>query len=180
MDLLFQLLQPRSSRSFFATACFGTATVRCRALPHSLGTTPRPSFPRLNLHNDRVRRNHGRLPSSRCIESARTHRARVCALPLRASDTTLRLLITYAHVPIWITSGFVLADDSDTIREWVLRPVSLPVEIQSFRVFRNIICQCHRQEMVPHGPYSRSTFASLLTESLRLRGQLTRTAPWSS
>jgi hypothetical protein len=94
MDLLFQLLQPRSSRSFFATACFGTATARCRALPHSLGTTPRRSFPRLNLHNDRVRRNHGRLPSSRCIESARTHHARVCALPLRASDTTLRLPIT--------------------------------------------------------------------------------------
>jgi hypothetical protein len=76
---------------FFATACFGTATVRCRALPHSLGTTPRPSFPRLNLHNDRVRRNHGRLPSSRCIESARKHRAPTCALPLRASDTTLGL-----------------------------------------------------------------------------------------
>ena len=61
MDLLFQLLQPRSSRSFFATACFGTATARCCALPHSLGTTPRHSFPRLNLHNDRVRRNHGLL-----------------------------------------------------------------------------------------------------------------------
>ena len=32
--------------------------------------------------------------TSRCIESARTHRARVCALPLRASDTTLRLPVT--------------------------------------------------------------------------------------
>jgi hypothetical protein len=29
-----------------------------------------------------------RLPSKRCIESARTHRARACAPPLRASDTT--------------------------------------------------------------------------------------------
>src|SRR5271166_2010551 len=96
MDLLFQLLQPRSSRSFFATACFGTATVRCRALPHSLGTTPRRSFTRLNLHNDRVRRNHDRLPSSRCIESAPTHRAPVRALPLRASDTTLRHIGTYS------------------------------------------------------------------------------------
>src|SRR5216684_7452132 len=57
-----------------------------------------------------------------------------------------------------------------------LRPVSLPVEIQSFRVFRNIISQCHRQEMVPHAQYSRSTFASLLTESLPLRGQLMRMA----
>ena len=66
--------------------------VRCRDLPHSLGTTPRRSFPRLNLHNDRVRRNRGRLPSSRCIESARTHRAPACAVPLRASDTTLGLM----------------------------------------------------------------------------------------
>src|SRR5208283_4352427 len=98
MDLLFQLLQPRSSRSFFATACFGSATVRYRALPHSLGTTSRRSFPPLNLHNDRVRRNHGRLPSSRCIESARTHRARVCALPHRASDTILRLLARFAEL----------------------------------------------------------------------------------
>src|SRR2546422_3898793 len=39
-----------------------------------------------------ISRNRGRLPSSRCIESARTHRARAGALPLRASDTTLRLL----------------------------------------------------------------------------------------
>ena len=30
--------------------------------------------------------------TSRCIESARTHRARACALPARASDTTLGLL----------------------------------------------------------------------------------------
>src|SRR5208337_5405080 len=99
MDLLFQLLQPRSSRSFFATACFGSATVRYRALPHSLGTTSRRSFPPLNLHNDRVRRNHGRLPSSRCIESAPTHRARACSLLARASDTTLRLARTYAWNP---------------------------------------------------------------------------------
>src|SRR5260370_241509 len=42
----------------------------------------------------RIRRNHQRPPSSRCIESARTHRARADALPLRASDTTLRLPVT--------------------------------------------------------------------------------------
>ena len=36
-------------------------------------------------------RNHG-FSASQCIESARTHRARACALPLRASDTTLGLL----------------------------------------------------------------------------------------
>src|SRR5713226_8410036 len=58
---------------------------------HSLGTARRRSFPPLNFHRARVRRNRGRLPSSRCIESARTHRARAGALPLRASDTTLGL-----------------------------------------------------------------------------------------
>jgi Putative transposase len=77
---------------FSSLSTFRTHTARCRALPHSLGTTPRRSFPRLNLHNDRVRRNRGQLPSSRCIESARTHRAPTCAVPLRASDTTLGLL----------------------------------------------------------------------------------------
>jgi hypothetical protein len=59
MDLLFLLLQPPSSRSFFATACLRTPTVRLRAPPHSLSTTPRRSFSRLNLHNDRVHRNRG-------------------------------------------------------------------------------------------------------------------------
>src|SRR5580692_4754386 len=67
-------------------------TVTCRALQHSLGAVRRCCFTSLNLHRARVRRNRGRLPSSRCIESARTHRARACALPLRASDTTLGLL----------------------------------------------------------------------------------------
>jgi len=62
------------------------------ALQHSLGAPLHRSFLPLNLHRARVRRNRGRLPSSRCIESARTHRARVRALPPRASDTTLGLL----------------------------------------------------------------------------------------
>ena len=62
------------------------------ALHHSLGAPLHRSFLPLNLHSARVRRNRGRLPSSRCIESARTHRARAPALPARASDTTLGLL----------------------------------------------------------------------------------------
>src|SRR5207245_1000164 len=94
----FPALQPRSSRSFFATASFRAHTVTCRALPHSLGTARRRSFPPLNLHRARVPRNRGRLPSSRCIESARTHRARAGALPLRASDTTLRLLRQWPEI----------------------------------------------------------------------------------
>ena len=39
----------------------------------------------------RIHRNRQPPPSSRCIESARTQRARAGALPVRASDTTLRL-----------------------------------------------------------------------------------------
>jgi len=62
------------------------------ALQHSLGAPLHRSFLPLNLHSARVRRNRARLPSSRCIESARTHRARAPALPARASDTTLGLL----------------------------------------------------------------------------------------
>jgi hypothetical protein len=42
------------------------STVVCRALPHSLGVSPR-AFPPLNLHKARVRRNHGRLPSNGLI-----------------------------------------------------------------------------------------------------------------
>lgn len=49
-------------------------------------------------------------------------------------------------------------------------PKNAPQFADSKRVFRNIICQCHYQD-------SRWTFASLLTESLRLRGQLMRMAP---
>jgi len=62
------------------------------ALQHSLGAPLHRSFLPLNLHSARVRRNHGRLPSSRCIESAPTHRARARPLPPRASDTTLGLI----------------------------------------------------------------------------------------
>jgi hypothetical protein len=61
------------------------------AFPHLSGANAKPTFPQLNLHNTRVRRNPERLPSSRCIESAQSRRARVRILPIRASDTALRL-----------------------------------------------------------------------------------------
>jgi hypothetical protein len=49
----------------------------------------------LNLHRARVRRNRGRLPSSRCIESAPEHHAFILILLLmRASDTSLGLMGT--------------------------------------------------------------------------------------
>jgi hypothetical protein len=51
--------------------------VVCRALPHSPGPTSLRTFPQLNLHKARIRRNHGRLPSHGFIERAPEHRARV-------------------------------------------------------------------------------------------------------
>ena len=97
-DLLFQLFHHTLHDPLSQAASFPAHTVTCRALQHSLGTARRRSFPPLNLHRARVRRNRGRLPSSRCIESARTHRARAGALPLRASDTTLRLFLARVAV----------------------------------------------------------------------------------
>ena len=64
--------------------------VGCFAFPHLSGANAKPTFPQLNLHNTRVRRNPEWLPSSRCIESAQ-HRAHARILPARASDTALRL-----------------------------------------------------------------------------------------
>src|SRR5260370_31673040 len=49
---------------------------------------------KFHTHLAASRRKRQRLPSSRCIESAQTHRARVCSLLTRASDTTLRLIVT--------------------------------------------------------------------------------------
>ncbi len=43
---------------------------------HSLGASRHRTFPQLNFHRARVRRNHGRLPSNGFIERAPDHRAR--------------------------------------------------------------------------------------------------------
>jgi len=76
------------------------------ALQHSLGAPLHRSFLPLNLHSARVRRNRARLPSSRCIESARTHRARAPALPSRASDTTLARTFPGTRPIPWATLKF--------------------------------------------------------------------------
>ena len=90
----FRLPQALSSQHFFALASFRTLRVICCAPPHHLSTPLRhPSVP-FNLHRARVRRNRGRLPSSRCIESAQTRHARAPTSLHRASDTTLGLPIT--------------------------------------------------------------------------------------
>jgi hypothetical protein len=99
------------------------------ALQHSLGAPLHRSFLPLNLHSARVRRNRGRLPSSRCIESARTHRARARALPPRASDTTLGLPVTNPRkLPITpFLDNFRLADKPLVIRVPKDRGVQLRV-----------------------------------------------------
>jgi hypothetical protein len=61
---------------FGAFVTFSTPAVISRALPHNLGASQHRTFPQLNLHKARVRRNHGRLPSNGFIESAPEHRAR--------------------------------------------------------------------------------------------------------
>src|SRR5207249_11390838 len=64
----------------------------------------------------RIRRKRQRLPSSRCIESARTHRARACSLLTRASDTTLRLLDTDQHVANLDYFGTRNTDESNLLQ----------------------------------------------------------------
>jgi hypothetical protein len=59
-----------------------------RTPPHHSGAPRYHRSTPFNPHRSRVRRNHGRLPSSRCIESAPEHRApslflRSCALPIQ-------------------------------------------------------------------------------------------------
>jgi hypothetical protein len=92
IDPFFRLPQPRLRDTLSPFPTPGRTVlwlVLCSTVSTRLHTVP---FQQLNLHSARVRRNRGRLPSSRCIESARTHRARAPALPARASDTTLGLV----------------------------------------------------------------------------------------
>jgi hypothetical protein len=58
----------------FATS--SSPDVVCRTLLHSLGASRHRTFPQLNFHRARVRRNHGRLLSNGFIERAPDHRAR--------------------------------------------------------------------------------------------------------
>jgi hypothetical protein len=70
----------------------------------------------LNLHRARVRRDRGRLPSSRCIESAPEHHAFILILLLmRASDTSLGLMGSYP------TYGPAVRDSSKVRRYVVTR-----------------------------------------------------------
>jgi hypothetical protein len=61
-----------------------TPAVVCRALLHNLDASRHRTFPQLNLHRARVRRNRGRLPSNGFIERAPEHRAHAHFFPERA------------------------------------------------------------------------------------------------
>src|SRR5260370_13141600 len=90
-NLFFPLLHTLRLRPFCSSASLSPRGAVLRASPHSFGAPRRPTFPLLNWHRARVRRNRGRLPSNRCIQSAQTTHARACILPTPASDTALRL-----------------------------------------------------------------------------------------
>src|SRR5713101_5685751 len=94
-DVLFQLFDHATHDPFSHSPSFRPHTVTCRALQHSLGTTRRRSFPPLNLHRARVRRK-SRAASFKSLYRKRANTP--CSgrrIALRASDTTLRLLVTY-------------------------------------------------------------------------------------
>ena len=82
---------PLSPRENFAPT---SLTAGCGAPVHSPGAAGHRTFPQLNLHRARVRRNRGRLPSNGFIERAPEHRAPEHFLPDRASDKALTLIGT--------------------------------------------------------------------------------------
>jgi hypothetical protein len=61
-----------ASEYSFAIASFWAPDIICPALSHSLGAPSHRSFPQLNLHNTRVRCNHGRPRSNGLIERAQS------------------------------------------------------------------------------------------------------------
>ena len=90
--VLFQLFDHATHDPISHSANFRPPTVTCRALQHSLGTAPRPSFPPLNLHRARVHRK-SRAASFKSLYRKRANTPCSCRrIALRASDTTLRLL----------------------------------------------------------------------------------------
>ena len=69
--------------------------VVCRAPPHSSGAPQHRTFPLLNLHRTRVRRNHGRPRSNGFIERARNTLPDFTAQSQRASDKALTFIRHY-------------------------------------------------------------------------------------
>jgi len=60
------------SYEFCAFVTYSAPAVVCRALPYSFGASRHRTFPQLNLHKARVRRNHGRLPLTALSKARRS------------------------------------------------------------------------------------------------------------
>jgi len=96
MDLLFRLLQPRSSRYFFVVASFLALAVVNGSLRHSPGTPQHRSFPQLNSHRARVHRNRQRPPANDFTGRAHNSPPPFTPQGQRASGKVLTLLILVA------------------------------------------------------------------------------------
>jgi hypothetical protein len=110
-------LRPRGARFRFAWQDHSSSTLpirlNFRLARHTGGTAN--YFPQADLHPRPPQTE--RFSASRCIESAQTHRARVCSLLTRASDTTLRLVGTdLAHFPEAFLAHFRVVDQPLTMR----------------------------------------------------------------
>jgi len=81
---VFALSRAIPSPEFCTYVTLFSLTAGCCAPVHSPGAAGHRTFPQLNLHKARVRRNRGRLPSNGFIESAPEHRARAHFLPQSA------------------------------------------------------------------------------------------------
>jgi len=87
--LLSQLFSWRELSVFLT---FSSSSFVWRALPHSSGAPQHRTFPLLNLHRTRVRRNHGQPRSNGFIERARNTLPDFTAQSQRASDKALTFL----------------------------------------------------------------------------------------
>src|SRR5260221_14794768 len=71
-NLVLPLSPAISSQEFCTSLTLSSLTAGSSALSHSPGEPGHRTFPQLNLHRARVRRNHGRLPSNGFIERAQS------------------------------------------------------------------------------------------------------------
>jgi hypothetical protein len=91
---VFPLSRAISSREFCTYVTLFSLSAGCCAPAHSPGAAGHRTFPPLNLHRARVRRNHGRLPSNGFIERAQSSVLVRSSSAKRASDKALAFIGT--------------------------------------------------------------------------------------
>src|SRR6202035_3033713 len=89
----FPLSRAISSREFCTYVTLFSLCAGCCALSHSLRAARHRTFPQLNLHRARVRRNRGRLPSNGFIECAQSTMPASTTPRKGASDKALALIV---------------------------------------------------------------------------------------